>query len=169
VLKNKIEDLDQLRTSGHGSKIRFTDIDLIASEKVLNFGEPIQYRLKIRSKQSFDRLSIGSSIFNSSGNCVGTLIGPEFSIDKNESLELKLTISNANLAPDSYPAGFSIGFGQEEGTRKDLDIVVGKPAFEIVSAKADSFVSNWHPNWGSLVLTCTDFQVRTDLGLHNLI
>ena len=103
-------------------------------------------------------LSIGSSIFNSSGACVGTLISPKFSAVKQEPLKLKFTVANSNLAPDSYYAGFSIGFGQEEGTRKDLDIVVGKPAFEIISTD-ESFVDNWHPNWGSIVLECTDFRV----------
>lgn len=167
VLQNKVADLNQLRVSGFGSKIRFTDIKLITEEKVLNFGQPIKYILTILSDQDMTELSLGSSIFNSSGSCVGTLISPKFSVNKDEHVELRVTVSNANLAPDSYHAGFSIGFGQEEGTRKDLDIVVGKPAFEIVSSyNNESFVSNWHPNWGSIVLECADFKVIESNSIH---
>ena len=167
VLQNKIEDLDQLREAGFGEKVKFTDIELISQGKVLNFGEPIKYKLIILSYQDLHQLSIGSSIYNSSGVCVGSLLSPEFSVKSGQQMEFKLTIFNGNLAPGSYYAGFSVGFGQEEGTRKELDIVIGKPAFEIVSAcNVGSFVDNWHPNWGSIVFTGVDLQVENSNSIH---
>jgi lipopolysaccharide transport system ATP-binding protein len=154
VLQNKIEDLNQLRVSGFGKQTKFTDIQLVAQEKTLKFGQPIQYELTLVSDVERQGLSIGSSFFNSSGACVGTLITDDFSIAADQPLTLQLTVASMNLAPDSYHAGFSIGFGQAEGTRKDLDIVIGKPAFEILPMSEDtSYMANWHPNWGNIAFT----------------
>ena len=154
VLQNKVQDLNQLRVSGYGKQTKFTDIKLISQEQTLKFGQPIQYELALISNIKMENLSIGSSFFNSSGACVGTLITQEFSIEANHPLTLQLTVASMNLAPDSYHAGFSIGFGQEEGIRKDLDIVIGKPAFEILPLSDDtSYIANWHPNWGNVAFT----------------
>jgi lipopolysaccharide transport system ATP-binding protein len=162
VLRNNVEDLNQLRPSGYGGKIRFTDIQLITQSGSLYFGDPIEYKLKILSDQDMNCLSIGSSFYNGGGNCVGSLLSPEFSVEKNRPLEMRLTVSSGNLAPDSYHAGFSIGFGHEEGTRKDLDVVVGKPVFEILPISNEiPFIANWHPNWGNIVFTDVKLEISS--------
>ncbi|MDZ7957157.1 MAG: polysaccharide ABC transporter ATP-binding protein [Aulosira sp. DedQUE10] len=151
VLKNKVEDLQQLRLPGFGQKIRFLDINLSSRDGTLAFGQPIEYKLCIGSDIDMEGLSIGSSFFASSGNCIGTLITEEFAVRANQEITLQLTVSNSNLAPGSYYAGFSIGFGQKEGTREDLDIVLGKPAFEIIpTLGSDLRIASWHTNWGNI-------------------
>ncbi|NJR40490.1 MAG: hypothetical protein HC781_18715 [Leptolyngbyaceae cyanobacterium CSU_1_4] len=126
----------------------------MSQEQTLKFGQPIRYELTLVSNIQLKNLSIGSSFFNSSGTCVGTLITEEFSVEPHQPLILELVVASMNLAPDSYHAGFSIGYGQEEGTRKDLDIVIGKPAFEILPLSDDtSYMANWHPNWGNVAFT----------------
>jgi lipopolysaccharide transport system ATP-binding protein len=152
VLKNKVEDIQQLRLPGFGKKVRFLDINLLSRDGTLVFGQPIAYKLCIRSDIDMEGLSIGSSFFTSSGNCIGTLITEDFSVRANQEITLQLTVSNLNLAPGSYYAGFSMGFGQNEGTREDLDIVVGKPAFEVIPvSNSDLRIASWHTNWGSIV------------------
>jgi lipopolysaccharide transport system ATP-binding protein len=161
VLQNKIEDLTQLRLPGFGGKLRFTDIELVSQGESSFFGEPIKFWLKLLSDENIDHLSIGASIFNSSGACVGSLLSSEFSVVKGEPLELQLTIPNSNLAPDTYHAGLSIGFGQDEGTRKDLDIVIGKPVFEIVPfSNEDPFIASWQSSWGNVVFSDVKLEVR---------
>jgi lipopolysaccharide transport system ATP-binding protein len=152
VLQNKIQDLDKLRIPGTGKQTYFTDIKLISEDRYICFGQPIRYELTIMSKVSMKGLSIGSSFFNGSGACVGSLLTDEFSIEANQPLKLQLVVSNTHLTPDSYHAGFGIGFGHYEGTRKDLDIVIGKPAFEIIPiSDEEPFISNWSTNWGNIV------------------
>jgi hypothetical protein len=107
--------------------------------------------------------SIGSSIFDRSGACVGTLCTEEtFSIGPDEELSLRLTIRNLNLAPGIYYAGFSIGHGNfRDSLRHDLDIVIGVPFFQIIpTAKGDNLVANWHPNWGSIVISQAELEIE---------
>jgi len=156
LFQNQADDLQQLRFPGLGKEVRFTDIQLISDDgPSILFGEIIKFELTIVSQKSFNDLSIGSSIFNSSGNCVGTLITKEkFSVVPNEEIKLYLTVSNINLAPGAYYAGFSIGYGSLDDTnRYDLEVIIGKPAFQIVpfSDGKDS-LANWNSNWGNIVI-----------------
>ncbi|WP_088889469.1 ABC transporter ATP-binding protein [Leptolyngbya ohadii] len=167
ALQNQEENLSNLRLRGYGEKIQFLDIKLLAEDGIQVFGEPIQYELTLRSAIDMDGLSIGSSFFNQGGTCIGSLLSDEFSVRRNEVLKLRLTVSSLNLAPDSYYAGFSIGFGHKEGTRKDLDIVIGKPAFEIVpKVNSDYHLTNWNSNWGSVAFRDVKLTVhRTEKSL----
>lgn len=152
VLDNKIDDLKQLRIPGYGDQIRFTEIKLIAEENQFQVGQSIRYQLQLISEINLEKLSIGSSFFNSNGHCVGTLFTKEFSIDSGKLLTLELIVSDLNLAPDSYYVGFSVGYGQQEGMRKDLDIVVGKPAFEVVATPENRLNTiTWQASWGNVV------------------
>ena len=152
VQQNKVENLQELRSPGYGEKVRFLDIKLLSEDGTLLFGQLIQYKVCIYSDIEMEGLTIGSSFFSSSGNCIGTLITEEFGVKANKQLTLELSISNSNLAPGSYYVGFSIGFGQKEGTREDLDRVVGHPAFEIIPLlDSELSIASWHTNWGSIV------------------
>ncbi|MBW4658838.1 MAG: ATP-binding cassette domain-containing protein [Drouetiella hepatica Uher 2000/2452] len=151
VLKNKNQELGDLRLPGFGKKIRFSNIELLSRDNNIRFGELITYKLEISSDHNFQGLSIGSSFFKNDGICIGSLISDEFDICANKQLNLRLTVSNMNLAPGSYYAGFSIGFGQKEGVRKDLEIVVGKPSFQILPLLEDSTnISSWNSSWGNI-------------------
>ncbi|OUL26011.1 polysaccharide ABC transporter ATP-binding protein [Nostoc sp. 106C] len=156
LFNSKEEEISNLRLSGFGKEVRFTDIDLcLNDEQNLFFGEQIKYSLTISSDKYFDNLTIGSSIFNSDGYCIGTLITEEtFTIYANQIINLSLTLPSFNLAPGSYYAGFSIGKGNLGDTnRLDLDIVIGKPAFKIVPlTKNQDTVANWSSNWGNIVI-----------------
>ncbi|MBW4668547.1 MAG: ATP-binding cassette domain-containing protein [Cyanomargarita calcarea GSE-NOS-MK-12-04C] len=162
MLTNKSQDLQKLRLSGFGKKIRFLDIKLLSSQDgTLMFGQPIQYELTIWSDIDIDSLSIGSSFFSSNGNCVGALFSEEFSVRANTKLTLQLVVSNLNLAPDSYHVGFSIGFGQKEGMRTDFDIVIGKPVFEVIAMQNSEFhIANWSVSWGNIVFKDVSLRIE---------
>jgi lipopolysaccharide transport system ATP-binding protein len=164
LFQNKVDDLKQLRLPGHGKEVRFTDIRLLSDDALsLVFGQPIKYVLTIWSDCDFHKLSLGSSIFNSTGNCVGSLITKEtFSVQANQQLTLQLTLSNFNLAPGSYHAGFSIGQGGLDATsRYDLEAVIGKPAFQILPmTDGKSIVANWNSNWGDIVFTDNQLTIN---------
>jgi lipopolysaccharide transport system ATP-binding protein len=161
MLDNRVEDIDLLRqpSQGNAQEIRFCDIRLASPEgsaggTTLLFGQPITYALTVRSQIEASDLSIGSSIFNSSSGCVGTLFSRDkFSLRAGETRTLHLTVSNANLAPGRYYAGFSVGRGGGEVVRHDFDTVVGKPAFEVSAVAADQGpIAHWNSAWGNIVL-----------------
>ena len=164
LFQNKVDDLEQLRLPGFGKQVRFSDINLLSDDSQnLVFGQPLKYALIIWPTIDIHNLSIGSSIFNSAGNCVGSLITKEkFSVGANQELTLHLTISNLSLAPGSYYAGFSIGHGGlDETNRHDLDAVIGKPYFQVLPIlQGKDTVANWNSNWGSIVLKDTQLTVK---------
>ena len=165
LFTHDVSDLANLRVSGYGEKIRFTDVKLISdSDKVVPFGEPITYTLTVSSDTALDGLSIGSSIFSNEGYCVGSLLTKEnFSIKANQSIDLKLKLPNFNLAPGSYYAGLSIGQGGFQDTNRfDLDAIVGKPSFQVVSLeKGENALLNWHSSWGNIAITESNLMILT--------
>ncbi len=165
MFSSNIGDLASLRVSGHGKRIRFTDINLASGiSQAIVFGQPIIYSLTIHSDTNLDGLSIGSSIFNNEGHCIGSLITEEtFSIDANQSIDLKLRLPNFNLAPGSYYAGLSIGQGGFQDTnRSDLDIVIGKPSFQVVPlSKGEDALASWHASWGNIVIKDSSLMFLT--------
>jgi lipopolysaccharide transport system ATP-binding protein len=165
IFSTQITDLSSLRVPGFGEKIKFTSIELVSDvAQTVLFGQPIVYSLTIHSDHNLDGLTIGSSLFNNEGRCIGSLITKEaFSMDAHQSLELNLELPNFNLAPGSYYAGFSIGQGGfQNTTRHDLEEVIGKPTFQVVSISAGEQESlNWHPSWGNIVIIQSNLKILT--------
>jgi len=154
LFRGKDEDLDRLRFARSDAGVKFMRVELLSGDgATLAFGQPVEYLLTVRSEVEADGLSIGSSIFNGAGNCVGSLITKEtFSVARGGQLTLRLRISNANLAPGSYYAGLSVGRGGHGAPRQDLDALIGKPAFQVLPISDDDDpVANWHPSWGDII------------------
>ena len=159
------EDLSRLRLSGCGKDTSFVDIQLEASNgNGVLFGQPLEFLLTVTSKTTARDLQIGSSVYTSSGSCVGTLFTSDrFSITENQTLKLRLTVSDLNLAPGSYFGGFSIGRGGKETGRQDLDIVIGTPSFQVLPfSNGSDFVSDWNSNWGNILFQKTQLVVERD-------
>ena len=160
---NGVENLEQLRIAGMGQKVRFSSIGLLGCEGTnLGFGEPLTYLLTLHSDAKVDEVSIGSSIFDGSGSCVGSLFTKEtFSIASGDELTLRLVVRDINLAPGTYYGGFSIGHGGSDRPRHDLDIVVGTPWFEVLpGSKNAHMIANWHPNWGRIVISKAKLEIE---------
>jgi lipopolysaccharide transport system ATP-binding protein len=164
AFERRAESLDRLRLPGFGQQVRFSSIKLLGHDQAnLRFGEPLRYALSVRADARLTDVSIGSSIFDGSGACVGSLCTKEtFSIGPNEELSLRLVIRNLNLAPGIYHAGFSIGHGSfRDSPRHDLDIVIGVPCFQIMpTAREDNMVANWHSSWGSIVISEAELEIE---------
>jgi lipopolysaccharide transport system ATP-binding protein len=165
IFDTQMSDLASLRVAGYGEKIRFTSIDLVSDvAQTVMFGQPIKYSLSIHSDTSLDCLSIGSSLFNNEGRCIASLITKEtFSIDANESIDLDLRLANFNLAPGSYYASFSVGYGGFQDTNRfDLELLIGKPSFQVVSlANGKNAMLNWHSSWGNIAIIESKLVVST--------
>jgi len=158
LVSSQHECLDRMRLTGQGEKVRFSDIRLVSEDGVnIRFGEPITYELTVFSAVAQQGLSIGSSIFNGSGVCVGTFFTrEEFTVVPHQRLVFTLTVSNVQLAPGSYYAGFSIGAGGRQSPRQDFDIVIGKPAFQVLPIPMhEETTAYWNPGWGSIVFKDT--------------
>ncbi len=163
VFQNRDEGLEHLRLAGYGKEVRFCDIGLLSNDgSNLMFGQPLKYALTVQSDIDVKDLSIGSSLFNSSGICVGTFFTREkFSLKPSQRVKLYLIVPNTNLTPGSYYAGFSLGRGGQDSPRHDFDMVIGKPAFQIlpVSGNADP-ITHWSSNWGNILFK--DAQLTID-------
>ena len=163
AFERRAESLDHLRLPGFGQQVRFSSIKLLGDDQAnIRFGEPLRYALSVRADARVTDVSIGSSIFDRSGACVGSLCTEEtFSIGPNEQINLRLVIRNLNLAPGTYQAGFSIGYGSfRDSPRHDLDIVLGVPSFQIMpTAREDNMVANWQPSWGSIVISEAELEI----------
>jgi lipopolysaccharide transport system ATP-binding protein len=152
--------VDRLRTPGFGEKVRLVNVSLeTGNRSTLVFGEPLTYMLGVRADVKTDGVSIGSSIFNGSGACVGSLLLKEtFSIDRDEEVTLRLVIRNLNLVPGVYYAGVSVVQGG-----RIFDLVIGAPVFHVIP-NGNMIIENWHSNWGSIAISECTLQVEKRLG-----
>jgi lipopolysaccharide transport system ATP-binding protein len=161
LFNNKVKDLSELRISGMGKEIRFSDIQLaVATDSNLNFGEPIIYKLTIHSDVSMNDVVIGTSIFTSSGSCVGSLITEQtLCLEANREVTIHLKLMDTNLAPGSYYTGFGLG---QKGTQVSFDAVIGKPAFQILplSSGKNTAICNWQSSWGSICFRESKLEVK---------
>lgn len=153
---NEHSELARLRWPGMGEQAHFTEIGLESSERsFLYFGEPIDIHLTAYSNQKAEGLTVGVSIFNVLGDCVGTFFTREiFDLPANESRRMSLHIPNVNLAPGQYYTTLSLGRGGHIGSRQDLDVVSGIPVFQVtpVTGERGEHIVKWHRNWGNIVL-----------------
>jgi lipopolysaccharide transport system ATP-binding protein len=159
------EDLDSLRPFETDRSAEFVRLELRSEDgATLHFGEPVEFLLTLQSGPEMRDLSIGASIYNTNGNCVGSLTSREtFDVERGGLVTLLLKI-NANLAPGSYYAGFSIGRGGHTGPRTNSDIVIGKPAFQVLPITNDRDpVFYWLPSWGDIVFRDSHLSVRQEL------
>ena len=163
VAENDTRELSQLRLSGYGYTVRFLEIELNGSSTgSLAFQRSLNFRFRIKADAGHTGLSIAGTIFNVLGTPIATFFCPDtFDMERNETREFLLHISNFNLAPDRYHAGFSIGKGGCTTARHDLDIVVGRPAFEISPVSdGDAHISEWDAGyWGNIVIPRTSLSV----------
>ena len=155
MLQNRIEDLDQLRIPGFGKEMKFTEIEVVgAGGTNLLFGQPITYALTLQSSIAAQNLTLGSSIYNSSGANIGTTFSKqEFSVQPGVPRKLQFSIANVNLAPGQYYASFSVGRGGGPVMRHDYDVIIGKPSFEVSAVAVDDNdpIAHWQSYWGDIV------------------
>ncbi|MGB8510014.1 MAG: ABC transporter ATP-binding protein [Pyrinomonadaceae bacterium] len=172
TLETKSHDLERLRVSGFGKHLRYLDIGLTSGDGVGNvtFGQPLEFALTVHSDDDLRDLSIGVSIFSVTGACVGSLVTREkFSARADETMRLRLAVSQLSLAPGSYYCSFSVGRGGLDSARVDMEAVVGVPSFQVLpmSDDKDDPVSNWYLSWGSIVFRDARLTVEDDRQLMN--
>ncbi|MDB9315384.1 ABC transporter ATP-binding protein [Spirulina sp. CS-785/01] len=167
LLQKNTEDISRLRVPGVSQQVEFTDIQLLAKEgNYLPFDQPLEYQLIIHAKQDLQNLSLGSSVFTIGGSCIGTLFTTEqFSVQAGQTLHLQLTLKDHHLSPGSYYGGFSIGQGDYNSHRRDFDVVIGCPTFQIlpntgtVNQSSSPRITSWHPSWGNIVFENSSLHI----------
>ncbi|MFO7698183.1 MAG: polysaccharide ABC transporter ATP-binding protein [Anaerolineae bacterium] len=157
-------NLPDLRASGMGAKASWQTISLLTQDGfTVGLGEPLPFGLTLCSRANLKDCSVGVTIYNGMGTCIGAHITPaHFECRDGEMLSLKLTIGGLTLAPGRYYGGFSIGYGDALSVRSDVDQVVGAPVFEVVPASdSHGSIVNWSPSWGSIVITDSELEVTS--------
>jgi lipopolysaccharide transport system ATP-binding protein len=153
--QSRVESITSLRMPGMRKGAEFTSIAWDCGESV-PFGSDLVFRLNLRSNRRLTGLSIGASVFQTAGDCVGTLFTAEtFDLAAGQEKQLRLVVTGSNIAPGDYYAGFSIGAGNHYTLRVDEDIVIGLPAFRISHLGPDAKIIHWHANWGTHYLSQT--------------
>jgi lipopolysaccharide transport system ATP-binding protein len=163
VNRHTATELDDLRSPGFGTAIRYSEIRLLSSNNAkVRYGEPLVYELQIVSTIAADNLSIGYSIFNAAGSIVGSLItNNQFSVAAGQIMKLELTIPNLCLSPGIYYAGYSIGQGGFDRERQDYDIVTGTMlSFQILPPlQGNITLDGWRPGWGDIIFQDNQLKI----------
>lgn len=164
--QDAVTNLDSLRDPEMGHLARFTEINLLSrAGSQIYFGEDIEIACTVRGQERVRNLSLGISLFNMNGVCIGTYFTREtFTLRPDETRHLRLRVSNLKLAPGNYYAALSLGQGGgHTGRRHDLDVIEGAPSFEVLQIPGENGGENivrWHPNWGNIVLTDTELFIN---------
>jgi lipopolysaccharide transport system ATP-binding protein len=158
------EETDPLpfRHSGQGELIWFKRIEREGPREGSAYGDPLAFRLTIEAQSSIIELSVGASIFQRSGGCVGTLFTEStFDMKGGEIKVIQLSIPFHQLAPGSYYMGFSLGQGGFRRERHDFDVVIGIPSFRVLPRTGEAeMLASWHHGWGAVVLESKLLEVN---------
>lgn len=157
------DGLDACRLPGYGEQVRLAAAALLSADgHHVGVGEPLRFALTVTSAVDLDGLSIGSSVFTQMGMCVGTVFTEHsLAIRAYETLALELTLHDPRLAPGSYYAGFSVGRGGLSRGRQDLDIVIGRPVFQVPPAGPEpGSIIAWSPSWGNVMFGDVELRCR---------
>jgi lipopolysaccharide transport system ATP-binding protein len=154
-------DLAQFRVKGMGGEIAFQSMELCGDNaSSVVFRSPICFDACITASRSLRSLSIGLSVFNSLGTCIGvTITEGDFSASAGQELKLRISIPPIALTPGAYYMGFSIGTGGKVGRRRDYDIIVGHPWFDVLPLTSDTMLANWQPSWGNILFEPPHLQI----------
>ena len=151
TLAGGVVDIAACRVPGFGTQVHFTSISAF-EEGDFSFGSPVLFDFEVQAAAEGNDMSIGGSIFHSSGECVGTFFTQEtFSLAAGETKKIRVCIAAPRLVPGSYHGGFSVGRGNPRESRNDFDVVIGLARFNIhpVSILGES-LTHWLPSWGSI-------------------
>jgi lipopolysaccharide transport system ATP-binding protein len=134
--------------------IEFTSIDVRNSQTRIRFGSPIELVVDITSSVDATNVTLSGSIFDNMESAVGTFFdNNSFNVQKGRDYRLILTLAGFRLAPGCYTFGLGVGQGSHKTNRRDYDIVIGVPRFEVLNFGECEGVGQWHRNWGSLDLS----------------
>jgi len=166
IFGNGVQALEEMRIPGYGKQVRFSDIRLLSEDGAnLLFNQSLKFVLKIHSDIDTEDLIVGTTIFDTSGNPLGSYLAEKtFSPKAGQNFTVYLTINNLSLAPGSYYSGFGIVWNKvKESQVQELDIVHGMPTFQILSTSSDGRqLGNWHPNWGHIVMQDVELTIEED-------
>jgi lipopolysaccharide transport system ATP-binding protein len=95
------------------------------------FGEPIQFIVRVRAAHVFKRLRVSMTVFAADGYPIGSTPSPEIDgLNAGEEREVGITLASACLAPGSYYCGVSVGSGSR-GDGLEYDTVLDTLFFEV--------------------------------------
>lgn len=156
-------DLDSHRVPGFDGSVLIRHVSINSEDnQAIPFGSELQFKLLVWSGKNRKNLSIGISLYNGSGSCLGSAITTdEFDLQQDQTVMLTLTVAKPILAPGRYTAGFSVGFGGYGSNRADYEAVIGMPYFQVLPTSiSGEFISNWNPAWGDTVLECKELVLE---------
>lgn len=148
------EALDELRVARgyYGVDVRFSDLMLTSGDGngSLMFGEPLEITAIVETPKELHGLSMGATIVSRAGVAIMTVFSEEsFSIKSGQKVRVVLKMSNLRLVPGQYYVQCSLGRGGYDSPRIDLDLIDGRPTFQILPVSNDGQkLFNWQDRWG---------------------
>jgi lipopolysaccharide transport system ATP-binding protein len=140
------------------TQVGFTKICMSLQNERIGYSTDISLEIEVESTIEANELSFAGSIFDQFNSPIGTFFSDDvFDLVSNQKCKFQLILAGLKLAPGIYSFGLSIGQGDQRSRRKDYDIIIGMPRFDIIEVGGKDVVGQWDKNWGSLNLNdfCT--------------
>jgi len=131
----------------------FREVGLVSlKEDRLPFGAPLEIGVSVEIGRPHP-LIIGYTIRNGEGDAILGGWSPVWEIFCCGVHEIRLVLSNLNLAPGFYSMNLSIQDAERKDARRPHDVLVGWGGFEVISPQVPhGLLKEWVPEWwGSIV------------------
>jgi lipopolysaccharide transport system ATP-binding protein len=157
IINSNVYDLSDLKNRYPDTlsrTVEFVKAELL-TENNTNFfrsDSPITLRLTVKGNQSVKNFRFSLTIFQVSGNPVGSTFAQDtYSIKKGETATFYLTLNNLRLSQGQYYCGIATGEGNNLIGHKDFDIIMNVLFFNILPQVNDvGTQSFWTSGWGSI-------------------
>lgn len=135
------------------NEARIISIGFENDNNIFNTVDDISFILTVKARTDIPNCRINLTIAYADDTPIGTVLNTQFfDIKKDETKDIKLTISNHNLTMGDYYASFSVGIGSFNNGYRDFQILMKTISFKIEkysSIDGDGYLQ-WNRGWGAL-------------------
>lgn len=138
-------DLDVLRFRGYGKDVKFVDIRLKQGDASVPFGEALEVHTVVEASREMRGLSLGITIMSRSGWPIASFFTERpFDVLAGRKIRAWVRANDINLVPGQYYMRCTLGRGGHDGVRHDLDLIEGRPTFQVLPVSASNEkISGW--------------------------
>ncbi len=153
-LKNDLRGIER-KDSFTNYKVLIQEVEITGrTSNVLEYGEPITFKLLLLPKEKTSSIRLRCVIYNSSRNPIATSLSgelPELKINKEN--RISFSLNTKCLAPGKYRVKFELTHPDGYGSEEKYDFVSEAFYFEIIYASDSLSNLNWYPQfWGNIIL-----------------
>ena len=162
------EDVEQLHriSPEYGEIVRLVRIRVgDGTTGKIPFGSDICLKIALRSRQNVGMLRFGIAVMSCSRQAIlSTFSEPIVLSTPNKVHCYEITLHNSRLAPGTYQIAVSLGSDQVHQRRRDYDLLIDGPYFEIlVTTEGELYLNKWDTSWGNIFHNATSIKEISDI------